>query len=316
MKLMGNIVLFVCATFVDKPFENSPREVFMKNNKNNKKTNVVIFILVFCILIVMIGIGHIDLALSRAQGENVTFDVKPLIGFGYALCAMVVVGLTTSIILGVIYGKKLKKVHSAFMNKDYAFVVSNNSLCEKLKRNKNVDNLYVIMAISYLELGNRDEFLLYLGKIQGEKSVCHKYFWMAVNAVLENSVERFNFWHSRLLEDPNVDSSYLQIVELMQKRLIVGEELTDEDQAIIDKVHYDTIKNLFTEPINLNMSADNLHNNNDNFDNGNDDLFFSANGVETTIYGDVDTTTYGDFDSTQADINNDNSTLYGDDIEE
>lgn len=286
------------------------------NNKNNKKTNIIIFILVFCILVVMIGIGHIDLALSRAQGVNVTFDVKPLIGIGYALCAMVGVGLITNIILGIIYGKKWKKVYSAFMNKDYAFVVSNNSLCEKLKKNKNIDTLYVIMAISYLELGNRDEFLSYLGKIQGEKTVGYKYFWMAVNAVLENSVERFYFWRSKLSSAPNADSNYLQIIELMQKRLINNIELTDEEQTLVDKLHYDTLKNLFIEPVNLHLPTDNDYDNDDDFDNGNKDLSPSADNIDTTIYSDVDATAYDDVDDAQIDSNMDDSTLYGDDIEQ
>ncbi len=299
---------------------NNKNNMNNRNSKNNKRTNIAIYILVMCILIVMIGFGHIDLALSRANGENVTFDLTPLIIIGYIFCAMIVIRFTTSLILGIVYGKKWKKISIAYQNKDYAFVVSNNSLCSKLKKNKHVDNLYLIMAISYLELGNRDEFLRYLGKIQDENAVGYKYFWMAVNAILENSVERFNFWYAKTQSAPNIDDAYNRTLELIKKRLIDNIELTEEEQSFIDKRHTDTIKNLFNEPVRLclptddyvNTDGNNFNNDNGDFgneiDNDNDDSFLSADDFNYPII-DVD-------DDIQNDENFDESALYDNDYED
>lgn len=293
------LILFVCTTFVDSPLENSiPLEVSMKNNKNK---TIMACVFAFVILVLMIVIIQV-----LEMHDSEAYDKRSFVISISAFFGFIVAGIVACVIVGAINTKKVKNLLNAFKNKDYANVVKYKSLCDRLKYNKDIDSLYLTMAISYLELGNTDEFLEYIGKIQGENTVGYKYFWMAVNAVLKNSAERFNFWYAKMNSAPPVEDNYHRMIELIKKRLIDDVELTDEDQAIIDKVHYDTIKNLFTEPINLNMSADNLHNNNDNFDNGNN--FFDD--------GDVDTTTYGDCDSTQSDVNNDNSTLYGDDIEE
>lgn len=304
----------------------------MKNNKNNKKTNIVIFILVMCILIVMIGFGHMDLAMSEAQGADVTMDFTPLIIVGYILCAVTIVSLIISLILGFVYGKKWKKINIAYQNKDYAFVVSNHALCDKLKANKRVDSLYLTMAISYLELGDKDEFLEYIGKIQGENTVGYKYFWMAVNAILENSAERFNFWYAKMNSAPPVEENYQRAIELIKKRLIDNITLTDEEQAFIDESHTDTIKNLFKEPVQLCLPTNNDFDNNvdfdsddngnfdigntDDFGNADGDLSTSADNVNTTIYGDVDASAIDNFDDTQTDVNIDDLSLYNDDIEE
>lgn len=204
----------------------------------NKRVKIAVFV-VLALIIMIVLIQVLEMADNEAYDkESFIISISSFLGF-------VLVGVVACFIVGAINTKKVKKMSDAYANKDYSYVIKNSYLCSRLKYHKNIDSLYAVVATSYFEIGNDDEFLTYLGKIQSDNSVWYKYFWMAVYSISVNRVDQFDFWQEKLFNTPNAEENYQRIIKLIEKKNVKDEILTEEERSFIDGLHSDKIKSLF-----------------------------------------------------------------------
>lgn len=205
--------------------------------KKSTKVAIICFVL-FVVEIIAIQIINIT-------DDKTTYNTKPLIIIGCLLAFELIIGLIVCIIRGFKYSKRVKQMYTAFSNKNYTYVVENKDICAKFKNGKGLGLVNLTIALSYLELGNIKDCLSYLEKIQDKRAVHYKYFWKSVCLILVNDAEQFKHYQQILQRSDYANDKECRILELIEKKKILNNNLSENEQSFIDNLNSDAIKNIF-----------------------------------------------------------------------
>lgn len=193
---------------------------------------VVVCLLIICAVLVY-DIVH------TAQESNGTIDW---------VATVTVLVVAVAIILTRFFAvkNKLKKLMSAYNNKDYATVV-------ELKNTADITGLstiqkqtiYLTVGISYLELENQDEFFNHIQRVDCPELQNLKLFWLSVSRLALGDMEGFSNW-KRALENSNIEKDKQKILSVMNvlEKSHQKQPLDDQDKQLAQSVSSNLVRRL------------------------------------------------------------------------
>ena len=193
--------------------------------------------LLWLIISLLLVISIIKVVINISKGVN--YD-KVII--------LIEIGMLGLIFLGryLITLYVLKKAGIEFSNGNFRYVINNKNVLIMFSKNTlNKDVINFMIAVSYFELNNKDEFLVYINKIEDKKVINIKYYWLAMYSLLNDNKKGFESWIDKLKNsDSEIEKeNLLRRIELVTKCKESEYVYTEEDKDIINKIRSIKVKN-------------------------------------------------------------------------
>lgn len=188
-------------------------------------------ILIVLLLVLVIGGSVLDFVLS-ATDDKTTVNWE-----AYAIFIAVVIAVALARILTV--RSKITKLFSAYQNKNYDKVIEMQSTANIIGlRQVQQETIWLVVAVSYLELGNTQEFYKIIGKVNSDILQNRKILWQAICCFSQNDSEGFFLWQQALQNNPNETDKQkaLGVLDVLVKAKN-RQPLNEEEKNLINALH-------------------------------------------------------------------------------
>lgn len=188
-------------------------------------------ILIVLLLVLVIGGSVLDFVLS-ATDDKTTVNWE-----AYAIFIAVVIAVALARILTV--RSKITKLFSAYQNKNYDKVIEMQSTANIIGlRQVQQETIWLVVAVSYLELGNTQEFYKIIGKVNSDILQNRKILLQAICCFSQNDSEGFFLWQQALQNNPNETDKQkaLGVLDVLVKAKN-RQPLNEEEKNLINALH-------------------------------------------------------------------------------
>lgn len=199
---------------------------------------VVVCLLIICAVLVY-NIAH------TAQESNGTIDWVATVG-------VLVVALAVILTRFFTVRNEVKKLMSAYNNKDYTTVVELKNTADITGLSKiQKQAIYLTVAISYLELEKQDEFFNYIQRVDCPELQNMKLFWLAVSRLSIGDIEGFGNW-KRALENSNNERDKQKMLSVMNvlEKSYQKQPLNDEERQLTQSLSSALVRKLVEMHVN------------------------------------------------------------------
>lgn len=204
---------------------------------------LVTTVIVVCLIIFFVALVYA--IANTAQQSNGTIDWVATVG-------VLVVALAVILTRFFTVRNEVKKLMSAYNNKDYTTVVELKNTADITGLNKiQKQTICLTVAISYLELENQDEFFNYIQRVDCPELQNLKLFWQAVSRFSLNDMEGFGNW-KHALENSNNEKDKQKLLSVMNvlEKSYQKQPLNDEDRQLTQSLSSVLVRKLIETSVN------------------------------------------------------------------
>lgn len=203
----------------------------------NKKGKIALIVLASIIII-----GNIVDFAFAVSNENAT------IHWNYYLIAFAVL-IAIPLIRVIVVRNKIKRLKTAYENKDYAKVL-------EMKRTANIvglsreqrEMIFLAEAVANLEVGDLTEFYCYMNKVNCDRLKNQKLMWQAIYSFSKHDMEVF-FSIEEAIKENQIETYKQKALDVLRLLVNVYENkaLSEEEQALATSLHSDFFLKLIGE---------------------------------------------------------------------
>ena len=178
---------------------------------------------------------QIILAQSGAQ-----YDYKVILSELLILIFLMVIG---AIIISYRYRKCLKM----FTKNEWDKIINSKKLIYVL-RFKEKDLMIYILAISYFEKMDDQNFYYYINKLKNKEVINRKFFWIAIDALILGYIDEYWKWRTELIQSESSlnKEKYMIILDIAYKCCFENYRCTETEVSMINSLYSKRIYNVIS----------------------------------------------------------------------